>query len=126
MSECIGEGCTHPSHGHVLTKEDTEVQYSGVRELVSEAEMKKLTELGDERKTVIEKPSKKSLHMKMRRLGMGKHAGGNAQTLANHSRVPGEIVVGQNKTLAQVRADKKAKSKRKNKMARRSRRANRR
>lgn len=118
MSECIGEGCTHPSHAQGVPKDV----------LVSAEEMERLTEPGDERKTVIEtthKPSRKALHMKMRRLGMGKHAGGNAQVLANHSRVPGEIVVGQNKTLAQVRADKKAKTKRKNKMARKSRARNR-
>ena len=38
--------------------------------------------------------SKKLQHQKMRSLGMGKHVAGNASSLANHSRVPGEVAVG--------------------------------
>lgn len=109
---------------------DVEKPASGYQvgdKLVNEEEMNRLlTTPGEVSVTAPTKSTKRALHRSMRRLGIGKHAGGNAQTLANHKRVPGEIAVGQTKTLAQVRADKAKQAKRKNKMARQSRKRNRR
>jgi hypothetical protein len=69
--------------------------------------------------------SKKIQHRKMRSLGMGKHVAGNAHSLANHPRVPGEVTVGEGKTVTQYKAEKRDKKKRKNKLARKSRTRNR-
>lgn len=105
-----------------------------VHGLLNDYDVKSLEMPGDdspsknvvEKKPRVYKESKKALHRKMRSLGMGKHVAGNALSLANHKRVPGEVTVGQGKTVAQVRAEQKASKKRKNKMARKSRRKNRR
>lgn len=70
--------------------------------------------------------SKKIQHRKMRSLGMGKHVAGNANSLASHKRIPGEVEVGAGKTISQWKAKRRDKKKSKNKMARKSRRKNRR
>ena len=69
--------------------------------------------------------SKKAQHRQMRSLGMGKHVAGNAHSLANHQRVPGNVAVGEGKTVAQWKAEKRQHKKKKNKMARKSRARNR-
>lgn len=69
---------------------------------------------------------KKEFQRKARSLGIGKHAAGNAHTLANHKRVPGEVTVGEGKTVAGWKRERAQEKKRKNKMARKSRARNRR
>jgi hypothetical protein len=80
----------------------------------------------ENKKIKVPNTSKNVLHRKMRSLGMGKHANGSAHTLANHSRVPDAVTVGEGKTLGQWKSERKEKAKRKNKMARKSRARNRR
>lgn len=71
------------------------------------------------------KESKVATHRKMRSLGMGKHTAGNAKSMDMHD-VPGAVTVGETKTLGQWRAERKQKKKRKNKLAKQSRKKNRR
>lgn len=117
MSECVGEGCTHSSHSKVLPPVDQPYDTGTV---LNEKELDGFVQAGARVSL-----HKVELHRKMRRLGMGKHAAGNAHTLANHSRVPGEVLVADGKTKAQFKAELRAAKKRKNKMARQSRKRNR-
>lgn len=131
MSECIGLAGHQPSPDVFMIGEakkfvgETPLQKEATRlATLSDRELLKLSVPPEKRAEPLFF-SKKLQHRKMRSLGMGKHVAGNAHSLANHQRVPGEVTVGEGKTVAQWKAEKRAGKKRKNKLARKSRARNR-